>query len=247
MVCAPGLPFPLIFTQNDTWRETLRVSATQRDSDLATAGSLDMLIHSGMFSAMQTVAGASAAQGASGVGPFAMQAQLSVARTAHSGPSSKKKHKKQLTNTSVAPVAPAAVAAAALSGVKSPGTATIPTAAARSPGSSAPLVIGALKHNVKVTASTVTIKFDARPAFGGKPASDEDVCEFKKADIAKAAGSTVTACCWPVCFLMALTGGKQTFAAAHCPHPTNALHQTMGSGLHAIPIGLSKVVASNFR
>jgi hypothetical protein len=244
---APGMPFPQIFTQNDTWRETLRVWATQRDSDLTTAGSLDMLIQSGMFSAMQSVAGASAAQGTSGAGPFALQAQLPVARTpAHSGQSSKKKHKKQLTNTSVAPAAPAVVPAAAFSGAKSPGTATAPTAAARSLGSSAPLVLGALKHNVKVTPSTVTIKFDARPAFRGKPASDEETCEFKKADIANAAGSTVSACCWPVCFLFALAG-KPTFAAAHCPHPNSALHQTMGSGLHAMPIGLSKTVASSFR
>jgi hypothetical protein len=253
---APGMPFPLIFTSTDTWRETLRVWTSQRDSDLATASSLDMLVQSGMFSVLQQVAGGSVTQGASGIGPLATQALLPVAPArAHMGQSSKKKHRKQLANPSATTTAAGAggaggaavFAASALSVARSPGTAPVAAAVPRLPGSFAPLSIGSLNHNVKVTTTTVTIKFDARPAAGGKSATDEETCEFKKVDIAKAAGCTASACCWPVCFLLALAGGKQSFAAAHCPHPSNAQHQTLGLGMHAIPVGLTKAVASNFR
>ena len=162
---APGMPFPLIFTPNDTWRETLCVWATQRDSDLATEGSIDMLIHSGMFGVLQQVAGASS------VGSPAAQALLPVAPTpAHQGPSSKKKHIKHVANPAATTAAAASAGAGGSGGAAAvatsalSGTAPVAAAVTRLPGSLAPLAIGALNHNVKVTTGTVTIKFDARHA-----------------------------------------------------------------------------------
>ena len=107
---------------------------------------------------------------------------------------------------------------------------------------STPLVPGSLTHNATVSGDTLTFRFDAR---GTRPA---DSFVISIAALAAASGAKVADHCWACVYLKALMRNpSDPWPLAHCPSPLDPAHGAMGSGMHALPVGLTRPVALNFR